>query len=623
MDLFKLLGRIVVEHEEAIDAINDVTKEAKKAGDALGQMDDGSVNLSNRGFTVLKGAAANLVADGLRRVGNAVGDFIRDGFSYSKQIEQYATSFETMTGSAEKAAEMTQRLQEIGAATPFELPQLANTTQLLMNYGFTADEAISKMMMLGDISQGNADKMTRIATAYGQMSSAGKVHLEDIKQMIEAGFNPLQEISQTTGESMESLYDRISKGTISVNEITEAMIRSTSEGGKYFGAMAAQSETFEGRLSTLKDTANESIGNVLAPLLQKAADEWLPAMTDAISRVDEGFTKFSDWINENQGILTGLAVVIGVITTALSLQAVVQGVKAAMNAAEATSLGALVAVKLADAAATLAALAPYLLIAAAIAAVIAVVVLLVKHWDEVKAKVAEVAAIVAAKWEEIKAKITEVITSVVAVVVSKFNEIKSTIQSALNTVKTTVTNAFNAIKTSITEALQQAKASVQQIWAEIKGVFSDAVSIGRKIVEDIKAGIAGAWDGFVSYIKGLFSKLSFTIPVSLGGVGGTGGNGTITKPSGASGASPIQGTHAEGLDYVPFDGYIAELHKGEMVVPARDARMLRSGKTPVGSTEVVGVLYQILDAVQDGNNRETVFRINNREFGRAVRGVMA
>ena len=106
---------------------------------------------------------------------------------------------------------MIDELKKVGAATPFELPELADTTQLLMNYGFTADEAMDKMMMLGDISQGSADKMSRIAMAYGQMSSAGKVSLEDVKQMIEAGFNPLQEISESTGESMDSLYDRISK----------------------------------------------------------------------------------------------------------------------------------------------------------------------------------------------------------------------------------------------------------------------------------------------------------------------------------------------------------------------------------------------------------------------------
>ena len=109
--------------------------------------------------------------------------------------------------------------------------------------GFSADEAMDKMMMLGDISQGSAEKMSRIATAYGQMSSAGKVSLEDVKQMIEAGFNPLQEISESTGESMASLYDRISKGTISVDEITASM-RATYEGGKYFQSMEKQSQTF-------------------------------------------------------------------------------------------------------------------------------------------------------------------------------------------------------------------------------------------------------------------------------------------------------------------------------------------------------------------------------------------
>ena len=70
------------------------------------------------------------------------------------------------------------------------MPELAETTQLLMNYGFTADDALDKMQMLGDISQGSAEKMNRIATAYGQMSSAGKVSLEDVKQMNRSRFQP-------------------------------------------------------------------------------------------------------------------------------------------------------------------------------------------------------------------------------------------------------------------------------------------------------------------------------------------------------------------------------------------------------------------------------------------------
>ena len=194
-----------------------------------------------------------------------------------------------MTGSAEKAAEVIERLKKVGAETPFELPDLTDTTQLLMNYGLTADEAMDKMMMLGDISQGSADKMSRIAMAYGQMSSAGKVQLEDIKQMIEAGFNPLQEISESTGESMSALYDRISKGTISVDEITASMERATSAGGKYYQSMQKQSQTFSGLISTMKDNAQQLVGEVVQPISDSMVDTLLPAAIDAIDQMSNAF----------------------------------------------------------------------------------------------------------------------------------------------------------------------------------------------------------------------------------------------------------------------------------------------------------------------------------------------
>lgn len=211
------------------------------------------------------------------------------GVKYNATMETYQTSFEVMTGSADKAADTVERLKDIAASTPFEMPNLADTTQLLMNYGFTADEALDRMQMLGDIAQGSADKMNRIATAYGQMSSAGKVSLEDVKQMIEAGFNPLQEISETTGESMASLYERISDGTISIDEITASMQRSTSEGGKYFQSMEKQSQTFSGQLSTLKDNAQGLLGNLTEGVFEKLAQDILPKINEVVSSVNDAF----------------------------------------------------------------------------------------------------------------------------------------------------------------------------------------------------------------------------------------------------------------------------------------------------------------------------------------------
>lgn len=268
------------------------------------------------------------------------------GINFNRQMETYQTSFEVMTGSYEKAADLVEELKTRAAATPFDLTDLADTTQLLMNYGFTTDNVISSMEMLGDIAQGDADKMTRVATAYGQMSSAGKVTLQDVKQMIEAGFNPLQEIAETTGESMGNLYDRISDGTISVDEITAAMKRSTSEGGKYFQSMDKQSQTLTGRWNTLKDTFAEATGTLTKGISDWLRDKGIPAASRALEWLTKNFEdllpiietviaaaagfyvafKFHDVIKGIQDVGAALATgsgIAGLVVGALSAMAVV------------------------------------------------------------------------------------------------------------------------------------------------------------------------------------------------------------------------------------------------------------------------------------------------------------
>lgn len=314
-------------YQKAIKDADESTEQFQKNTSSLGPKLAGGLRT---GLTAAAGAIAGVSA--------AMGAGVAAGVKYNATIENYQTSFEVMTGSAEKAAEVVDRLKEIGASTPFELPELADTTQLLMNYGFTADEAIEKMRMLGDISQGSADKMSRIAMAYGQMSSAGKVQLEDIKQMIEAGFNPLQEISESTGESMDSLYDRISNGTLAVDEVTASMQRATSEGGKYYQSMQKQSQTITGMISTLKDNAQQLLGEVVQPITESFGTRLLPAAIDAIDQLTTAFQQngFEGLIAVGGQIITNILLGIAqglpnVITTAIQIiQSIVTNLQANM-----------------------------------------------------------------------------------------------------------------------------------------------------------------------------------------------------------------------------------------------------------------------------------------------------
>lgn len=275
MQLMKLNIQLFADGKVVIET--DLDSKGFKSG--LSKMQ----SIAKTGFTA--------VATSVGVVSSAMAGLVGFGVKYNAEIEQLQTSFEVMTGSAEKAQSIIKELQEIGAKTPFEVKGLAETTQLLMNYGLEADDAIDKMMMLGDIAQGSSEKMNRIAMAYGQMSSAGKVQLEDIKQMIEAGFNPLQEISKTTGESMASLYDRISKGTIAVDEITASMVRSTSVGGKYFKSMEKQSKTLNGQISTLKDNFSQFAGVLAEDTTNAISSEFLPAINETIQAMQEGFSE--------------------------------------------------------------------------------------------------------------------------------------------------------------------------------------------------------------------------------------------------------------------------------------------------------------------------------------------
>lgn len=173
-DLKKLEARA----EEAGKSMDDAADDAKTLGKSLKEAGDEAqegARKIDRASTAIIGAMTGAAA----AIGTA-------GIKFTAEIQQYQTSFEVMTGSAAKAEEVVERLKKTAAQTPFDLGNLAQSTQLLINYGLSADEAVDSLMMLGDIAQGDAQKLESIATAYGQMRSAQKVTLQDVKQMIGA-----------------------------------------------------------------------------------------------------------------------------------------------------------------------------------------------------------------------------------------------------------------------------------------------------------------------------------------------------------------------------------------------------------------------------------------------------
>ena len=214
------------------------------------------------------GAAAGLAAMKLK-------DYGQYALQTSAAFEQLAISFRVMTGSAQTGQALTDAIIELGAKTPMTAQQLSRAAQLLLSFGESAENIIPDLQLLGDITGGEANRFSQLALVFAQVGANGKLMGQDLLQMVNAGFNPLQIISQKTGKSMGELRKEMEEGRISFQMVAQAMKDATAEGGRYFGLMEQQSQSLNGRLSTLGDTWEQvakNIGDVFAPAAKAAVN---------------------------------------------------------------------------------------------------------------------------------------------------------------------------------------------------------------------------------------------------------------------------------------------------------------------------------------------------------------
>ena len=239
--------------------------------------------------------------------GAAVGGYVaKTGIGYNQQMDDYTANMQTLLGGVDKAEAKIKELSDMAAKTPFELPTLADATQTLLAFGVKAEDSTGILKSLGDISLGNASKLETLTRAYGKMSSTGKVTLENVQMMIDAGFNPLNLIAERNHMTMESLYKALSDGKVPFDELTWAIQKATSEGGQFYNGMETASKTLTGRLSTLKENWSAFLALLTKPAYETLRDTILPSAIDMVDKLTASF-------NESglQGVLNTFSAEVG------------------------------------------------------------------------------------------------------------------------------------------------------------------------------------------------------------------------------------------------------------------------------------------------------------------------
>ena len=253
------------------------------------------VDVTTQNVNGLAGALSRIGVAGLA-IGavKGIADLGQAGLKVAMAREQVKAQMEVLTGSAAAAKKLMDATIELDQKSALSATQFQDSSKVLLGYGLSVNEVIPTLNKLSEISMGNNEKMQSLTLAFGQVRANGRLMGQEVLQMVNAGFNPLQEISRTTGESMASLRKRMEGGKVSFEEVAKAMESATSAGGRFYGMNEKMAGTTAVKLAKL-DTAYQNLLGVIGKELQPGYNKALDATLFMIDEVPKSGQKVNGW----------------------------------------------------------------------------------------------------------------------------------------------------------------------------------------------------------------------------------------------------------------------------------------------------------------------------------------
>jgi len=312
------------EIESTTQAQNKLNGQVEETGNKFVKASEGALTFGDvlkanvLGDVITKGLDA--VVSGVERLAKAYVDVVKSGVQYNAQMESYATSFSAILGSAEEGQKALDNIKKSASKSPFDVAELVKANQLLLTTGETAEQSAKVINALGDAvayTGGGSDELSRMASNLQQIKNVGKASATDIKQFAMAGINIYGILADYLGKNVEQIKEM----DISYQDLSNALIQASSEGGTYFGAMENQSKTLNGQLTLMESQWQQLTGVIAEDTTNAITQNFLPAINDALNGMinwkEEGFDTLGDAMAE--GISTLLQVIID------SAPALVQG----------------------------------------------------------------------------------------------------------------------------------------------------------------------------------------------------------------------------------------------------------------------------------------------------------
>ncbi|RGN50034.1 MULTISPECIES: tape measure protein [unclassified Bacteroides] len=222
------------------------------------------------------------------------------------EFQSMQTAMETMVGK-DVAGPLMAQVKELAKISPLTMTDMVGAEKMMLGFNIQAEDTIKYLKALSDISMGESGKFNSLTLAFSQMSATGKLMGQDLNQMINAGFNPLQTISEKTGKSIATLKDEMSKGAISAEMVQQAFLDATAAGGKFYNMSENASKTINGQISMMQD----ALDNAFNEMGEKSEGVIMSGIQAATSLIQNYETVGK--------VLSGLLVTYGAYRTAVML----------------------------------------------------------------------------------------------------------------------------------------------------------------------------------------------------------------------------------------------------------------------------------------------------------------
>ena len=269
---------------------SNVASEGEAAGRKAGDGVERGAAPGANGFEQMMIGAARRIGEAFldmaAKAVQGVEQIARAGLEFNAKMEQYQVGFETLLGSEEEAAKVMAQIRDDAARTPFDVDSLTQATRMMVSAGMSADDARKDVLNLANAiaaTGGGSAELSRMAANMQQIKNTGKATAMDIRQFANAGIN----IYGVLADSLGITAKQAAEMDVTYEQLAYALQHAAEAGGMFEGAMEAQSQTFNGRMSTLKDNVTQLEGALTEDLFNQLSGNYLPMLMDWVATLLE------------------------------------------------------------------------------------------------------------------------------------------------------------------------------------------------------------------------------------------------------------------------------------------------------------------------------------------------